>query len=327
MHHSTIISGSYRSIDEYIANVPSWDVDISQLVSGRCESRHTIFSTRDFEFRFIEHTLRFLQRGYDVKPGLSFFLPLSDEPLNYLGHRFDRPTICCAPSGENINVITPDNFFGALIYISSEKLQQLLAQICDPSVIKMPRLATTYFHPTAHQFNELKAQLILIKNYMPPCGTMTVDNKEWLHNWTVAKVVPLLVEIMANRSEVIADARREKFETALEIIVNNIYSPPSITELAALLNMTARNLQYMFKNNIDMTPKQFAKVFRLNVARKRLWHSARVRGQVSDIANDLGYWHMGSFTQEFKQLFQLTPTSILSMQRDSGMDLLNEIIK
>jgi AraC-like DNA-binding protein len=37
---------------------------------------------------------------------------------------------------------------------------------------------------------------------------------------------------------------------------------------------------------------------------------------VADIANQLGYWHMGGFAQDFKRLFKVSPTELLRLDAD-----------
>jgi len=317
MRDSVIVRGLYGDIDEYISKVPNWDLRIAQLSAGANESGHLLLSANNFEYLFFQHSLKSLHQAVQPKPGISLFVPLSLAPVVHLSRSSNAMAIACAPCGHAINVITPDCFYGATIYISYKKLHELLGQVYDFPAGFTPCKVTTYFHPTSEQYNRISAMLFAIKNQFQSNYGSDSARKEWLSHYTITQVIPLLIQIMGYSTNLPVVARLDKFQSALDIIFNNLDSPPTILELATRLNMTKRNLQYIFKDRVGITPKQFINTMRLNVARKRLWHSVIARGQISNIANELDYWHMGKFSQDFKLLFGKSPGEVLKTQNDS----------
>lgn len=316
---SLLARGRFGDIDEYIASLNNWDLSITQLVSGQSQCGQLFLSVGDFEYLFFDHALKSLHHAHQVKPGISFLIPLSKEPLNYLEQHFDEPTICCAPYGESITVITPDDFVGATVYISNDKLHELLEQRYDSPVCCPPRYTSTFYHPSVEQLSQLQKCLHTVYQHFQKTTLLSADNEHWLSEISSNYMMPLLNDIMANQQNQLLKHRPDAFKQALEIIFAHLDSPPSITEMAQQLKMTPRNLQYLFKNHLGMTPKQFIKALRLNAARKKLWHAQFKRGKIADIANSLGYWHMGSFAQDFKSLFQLNPTDILRTGNNASL--------
>lgn len=54
-------------------------------------------------------------------------------------------------------------------------------------------------------------------------------------------------------------------------------------------------------------------VFRLSPAHlhRHLWHSRPSQVRVTDIANDWGFWHMGQFAADYRELFGELPSQTL----------------
>ena len=311
-----LIKKRFSDIDAYLESLESWEVNLVQLNSGYNACGQLFLSTSDFEFLFFDHAVKSLLHTQQSKPGICLLIPLSHEPLNYIDQEFDQATLCCVPHGASTTFLTPDNFSGATMYISNEKLNQLHQQGLGLTGFSTHN-GCQYYQPTAQQLTQLKSALALIAQRFQHAETIDSENAQWLNEFSTQQVMPLFTDIVASQKIIRIKYRPAAFCSALEIAFAEIDAPPSIAELSLQLKMSTRNLQYIFKTHLGLTPKQFIKVLRLNVARKQLWHSSFKRGRVADIANSLGYWHMGSFAQDFKQLFQLSPTDILRINNDS----------
>lgn len=311
-----LIKQRFSDIDAYLESLKSWEINLVQLNSGYNACGQLFLSTSDFEFLFFDHAVKSLLHARQIKPGICLLIPLSQQPLNYLDQEFDQTTLCCVPHGESITFLTPDNFSGVTVYISNEKLTQLQQQ-GQGFAACTPRNDCQYYQPTSLQLTQLKRSLALLAQHFQQAEAIDKKNAQWLNEFSTQQIMPLLTEIIASQQKRRIKYRPAAFCSALEIAFAKIDAPPSIAELSMQLNMSSRNLQYIFRTHLGLTPKQFIKVLRLNAARKQLWHSPFKRGKVADIANSLGYWHMGSFAQDFKQLFQLSPTDVLRSNNGS----------
>ena len=107
-------------------------------------------------------------------------------------------------------------------------------------------------------------------------------------------------------------ARRARL--ALEILHARAEEPLSITEVAAELGMGIRSLQMLFIKTFGIGPREMLNQIRLDLARKRLL-TARPDAQVTSIALDSGFTHLGRFSEAYRRAFGERPIDTLRRQR------------
>lgn len=94
----------------------------------------------------------------------------------------------------------------------------------------------------------------------------------------------------------------------------SLLEPPTIQRLCVALGASERTLHQAFREHLDATPKAYLKTLRLNAARADL-----MRGEgstrVTDVALDWGFQHFGRFSQDYRRLFDETPSDTLQRSR------------
>jgi len=315
----------YSDVDEHIASLPDWNMDMAQLSPGQSKSSQLIVSIPNYSYTFYSYNLKSLQIATLTRPGVSFLIPLSSGQINFLEQKFNSPVICCVPSGECVSTITPDNFRGVAVTISNQVLRQCLDTKSGIPDFLPKNIGNTFYRLTPLTLSKLQAVLLEIGGRFDSSDDTALEELQWLKTFSENRLMPLIYSIMANQSIHSRKLRPLAFRSALTIIYKNIDSPPSISEISNELGVSTRNLQYLFLHHLGMSPKTFIMAARLNVARKRLRYSSIGRGKVSDIANDLDFWHMGGFSKEFKKLFHLKPGDILRKEKELATKAHNSV--
>ncbi len=100
----------------------------------------------------------------------------------------------------------------------------------------------------------------------------------------------------------------EKLESYIEA---NKTRPIKISELSKSVVLNERTLYRIFHKRFGITPKTYLNRLRLNGVRADLKGSSTRKVKITDIANRWGYWHMGQFASDFKQLFGELPSETL----------------
>ncbi|MGV2830063.1 helix-turn-helix transcriptional regulator [Myxosarcina sp. GI1(2024)] len=96
---------------------------------------------------------------------------------------------------------------------------------------------------------------------------------------------------------------------ARDILHRTYDNPPSIIELARIVGISDRTLQRGFRQLFDMTVIGYITFLRIQQAEKLL-RSGNV--SVAEVANLVGYSHLGHFAAAFKRQFSITPSECLA---------------
>ncbi|MBP0464204.1 AraC family transcriptional regulator [Roseomonas sp. PWR1] len=83
-------------------------------------------------------------------------------------------------------------------------------------------------------------------------------------------------------------------------------------EIAAALGVSERFLTSAFAAVYRMSVHRYLCVRRLNLVRCALAGPQGATALVKTTALDLGFWHLGQFTREYRTLFGETPTDTLA---------------
>ncbi len=101
-------------------------------------------------------------------------------------------------------------------------------------------------------------------------------------------------------------ARQRAFAKARSYI--DAYAAEDMTsvDLCAAAGVSQRTLEYAFKDCSGLSPKAYLRTVRLIRTRAALRNSEPGL-LVADAANQWGFWHMGQFARDYRDLFGVRP--------------------
>lgn len=97
---------------------------------------------------------------------------------------------------------------------------------------------------------------------------------------------------------------------AEEIVAADPSLPHSVADLAAQTGVSIRSLQAGFRRYRGMTPVEFVRAQRLDMARDALLN-APPGTRITDVAFNAGYAHLGRFARDYKARYGESPSSSL----------------
>jgi AraC family ethanolamine operon transcriptional activator len=88
--------------------------------------------------------------------------------------------------------------------------------------------------------------------------------------------------------------------------------PLTLASLCQALHTSQRPLHYGFQELLGVSPMAYLKVLRLTAARRQLRQSEPGQTTVADVASYCGFWSLGHFSRDYKNLFGELPSTTLS---------------
>ncbi|MDJ0902697.1 MAG: helix-turn-helix transcriptional regulator [Xenococcus sp. MO_188.B8] len=96
-----------------------------------------------------------------------------------------------------------------------------------------------------------------------------------------------------------------------EYLQEHLSSPISTVDLAEVSGVSYRTLNRAFKKHRGKTPTQFLKERRLEACNRALLAADSQSTNVTDIALEYGFHHLGRFASEYRKVFQELPSETL----------------
>ena len=103
--------------------------------------------------------------------------------------------------------------------------------------------------------------------------------------------------------------RRAAVRIAREFIHSRLSVPLRLSDLCRHANLQIRSLEYGFREVTGLTPVAYIRSLRLNAVRRALQENTSTpQRSISEIATDVGFWHLSQFSSDYRRLFGETPT-------------------
>ena len=139
---------------------------------------------------------------------------------------------------------------------------------------------------------------------------------------TQNKVMSLLADIFlplitSDLIEVKSSTRRKILSRSLDYILQNFKLPIRLADLAEASATSVRNLQIVFKQELDVSPNKYLQQFRLHRYREHLMASS----SVTEAAYSCGFKHLGRLTEQYARVFNRNPSADLMVKPDLKLNL------
>jgi AraC family ethanolamine operon transcriptional activator len=121
----------------------------------------------------------------------------------------------------------------------------------------------------------------------------------------------IAVELEPPSAKAASSARQIGMRRAFEYLRHNRETRVSVSDLLEVAGISERSLQYAFREAFDMSPSAFMKRRRLHFARQQLLSARPRETSVSTVATGLGFYELGRFASDYRQIFGQSPSVTL----------------
>lgn len=313
-----VCSHSTSDIDELASSVCGWDQRYDQLSPGRYHGNLTECWIDDIQVIRERSNLCLHQMGYSWSGARVFGIPMVQSGAARFGTQvIEAAAPVTLGPGQELDYRTPPTLDVISIVLSAEKLSQLSLAL-DGFDLESVLGGSHCLASNAPRLMELRAllqALARVFEFAPELLAYPAVRKGLRHT-----LVTSLLEAFShqdNRYEGNQRTLQHKLivERAKRYILESPQEPPTIAELCAMIGVSRRTLQTCFQEIMGTNPVHYLRAVRLNQVRRALRQSTTHKPKVQDIACTWGFWHLSSFTADYKRMFGELPSQTLHRPR------------
>lgn len=261
--------------------------------------------------------LDFMTSGVIPENQIVFYIPFDRGTTSkgiFCGKSFDTNSLLLSRSNNQYDGFFPKELTGFTLVINNEFFKDYVEQVRRFELDEIINKNGSYLRVNPCQFTALRK---LLKNL----GAESSRNYQALANNHLMQVIipekllDKLTEILSRqRDEIIPVSQIGSHllaKSAREFIDAHYDQPLTIKAVCEAVGASERTLRYGFKAVFGLSPKQYLKIHRLNIAHRQLLKGKGATKSVTDIAFSSGFWHLGRFSRDYKLLFDESPLETL----------------
>ena len=317
IENSVIFQQHFTNFDVFSNVVSGYDMEIKQIGRGSFSAdlqqiQHGPISISRFTSR-----LRVEANGMPPPGMRTFGVPTTNcQPFIWRNKRTSGNTIQIYKPDTELAVITNPAFEAIDISLSEDDFNNLnslwgfpgLARLiqkremleCEPAIMHELRMLLMYICSTINKQPDRLQQDTRLQNlisYQVPY-----------------QLAEALMTSTVHRGKAISENRIKTLKSAIDYIQASTDKAISIQQLCRDTGINKRTLERAFLDKYGMTPKSYLQSLRLNDAYKILWHSDPETTKVTDVALNLGYWHLSQFAADYRLHFGELPSETLKQR-------------
>lgn len=310
--HFAILSGQVQDIEEFSQAFQGFALVMTQLSPGQCRGTFLAIRIGDWQLLRVTVNCAVHTTGTRLPGGIGFCTPLSPLSGELVNHKTPLPyqSLFGLDCTRTADLISPQAFDLTLVVTSTIRFQEYLHALerddIDEAIFRLNHIQIT---DEAHS---------TFQAYLQQIFHLAVTNPKLLkQSQTLVQrdLLPLIVNCfdpeVNDRLRVYPFRRSVIVQQAEDFIVANLDQPLTLQDLCEAVKVSKSALSYGFQEIFGMSPMAYLKIRRLNSVRHVLQASCSETDTVLGIANRFGFWHMGHFSRDYKQLFGESPSETL----------------
>jgi len=314
-----LIASVFKDIDHFAEVGREWDVDFRQLDHGRLNARLLQVAAGTVQLMEAQFDRRVEQQGCSPVDSYSIAVPFGSDPkLVWRQRQVPTDSILIYRPGSEIDGASRPGFHVVAISVEVTEFNRLAVNQGHPEVAELVETIEVASLPKA-TMQRLQADLRQVSTTLRhrPTGPISSRRRSLLERHLAGLIICALAESLPAPHPSPTRERQRILQTALDFIHSNPHDVVTVRDLCHAAGLSERVLQYAFRERFDVSPGAYLKTNRLVAIRRQLRRSSPQKGTVTDLANDMGFWHLGQFAADYKRQFGELPSETLRRQSGS----------
>ena len=276
----------YTDANIFAENIEQGEIEHYQLEAGSFYGELTQIISDPVIISTHSMDLPMLQCGIGRKGYISFLIPGDmTQDVSWRKYRLTGKQIGILKSEGLHFGITPRNFFATPVSLRNEYFAELIQKHgYDDKMYDLVHQAEAI---ELDQEDAFRIQQMVISL----CRATKLD-----HYLMSVELPKLILKSISNIAEAlpeqVVNSRNSMISNILAYIQDNLEHKITTLDIASALDLSERNLRYLFNDLIGVSPMKYIKLIKLNKVRKEI-KDARDNGMIYLIANKWGFINSG----------------------------------
>lgn len=288
-----------------IENASPWRINFRQLEPGPMRTRVRILGGRMLTLLSIGMDRAVHQQGAAPPGTMTFGVPLGRGDLRWKNVDAHPQGFLTFGSSEGFEGVSASGFQGVTFSVAKNEIEALAEGL---GISLEDGIGSSSVFLASEQANGPQALATRALSHLDPKGgaPMNLSDEE--------EILTHFLGLTA-ASEQFNDCstgkqRARALRVSLEIMETNVEENIQISTICAMSGVSLRTLNRAYREAFGIGPKAYFLRMRLGLLRRSLLESAPAT-LVSDLANPLGFWHMGQLARDYRAVFGELPSETI----------------
>ncbi|MGJ8585774.1 MAG: helix-turn-helix domain-containing protein [Marinosulfonomonas sp.] len=246
------------------------------------------------------------QQGAAPPDTMTFGIPVGRDELRWQNVDVFHQGFLTFGGSEGFEGISGSGFHGVTFSVAQDRLETLADGLGMPFDVA---LGSSGVFLAAEQTLGTQPLAARALNYLRPKGgaEMSLSDEEEIltHFLYIADASDKFSDCSTGKQ------RARALRVSLEIMEANVAENVQISTICAMSGVSLRTLNRAYREAFGIGPKAYFLRMRLGLLRRSLLESAPAT-LVSDLANPLGFWHMGQLARDYRAVFGELPSETIA---------------
>lgn len=304
----------FDDFDAFSELAQGWDLHFDQLDRGAFEGELWQCGVEGAQIARVRFNRKLEQRGAAPVGMRTFVIPSYEEiDLNWRRYDVGGDDLLVNPYNGDYHSVSNAGFDMFTISMTNELLEKaaracevggVLRRLQSCEVIRLTSGVSNYLRVACHTFfKRLRSNPDLFSQGRMDEALLVEFPRLIVQAIAESTGLQSSVPKLRERTRALRRARHAVEELA--------HIPITVARLCEISGMSERSLQYAFRDKFGISPKAYLQSYRLNRVRKKLRMADPASAMIADLANELGFWHMGQFAKQYRRQFGELPSVTL----------------
>jgi AraC-like DNA-binding protein len=307
-----VMRGEFSDFDALADVAMGWGLDWRQLDGGPLRASVQQVGVPSMQLSRFSFSRKFHQRGTTPSGVRTLGIIGERSPdIEWRGRIGSPYHIVMFPATGEFEFVSQPGFHGDTVSVAEERLRSVAETLGLPDPLDRLSEDQGFLEADPRRLSLLRRRLSRLHATVPgdpPSGNPARSEGEF-------DVIAALVGALGTSRATVprspeAATRSRALRLALDYIEAHADEPPTMEAVCGAASVSARTLEYAFRNRFGVTPKQYLQATRLHRVRRDLGRVG-ADDSISEIAARWGFWHMGQFAADYRRQFGELPSETL----------------